>query len=521
MSQKFLFEELDEVTRDYLIAVRDAEGSGAPGVFAPTTSTMKGCGCIGGPIIIIATLLFTLTNWIDVIYDDPVRVALLQTGGLLVGGWLLVAAMRASAAKGGKKMAGYWVYLDSLHLYEAYREQVTVTPIEDAVEANFTHNYNNNKYQNSVVRILLSGNNVAQVTLNNEQRAEQMVVYLNYLAWARGEGGERATLPPASLGGLAKYVSKHDAEPKDAEGNINLNLVELDITEVPETPTREGRAMPALLPYVFIILAGFGIFFVMSRFINPPLRDDAIYSAVIKEPCEPWFLRLYLIDDRNKLHREAVFDRLGKEYDKVIGQLQNVQVRQGDPKLRTGMVEILTSLKTSESNVVSLKVSEESDRERPGAKERVEKLREGLVGRISEHKSDASAKTFDYLTAEGGILGELAVIAPPVQPPAGMTFPKPRTAVGIQLIEFAQAPDDAKHAHIEVLYKLSPVEKDPRLLKMDVTVEIRSNIEGDPVSTYSASNIVAQAQLDDMVTIILKDRLLFGLVGNTGNVAPK
>ena len=33
MSQKFLFEELDEVTRDYLIAVRDAEGSGAPGVF--------------------------------------------------------------------------------------------------------------------------------------------------------------------------------------------------------------------------------------------------------------------------------------------------------------------------------------------------------------------------------------------------------------------------------------------------------------------------------------------------------
>ena len=110
----------------------------------------------------------------DVIYDDPVRVALLQTGGLLLGGWLLVAAMRASAAKSGKKMAGYWVYVDSLHLYEAYREQVTVTPIEDVVEANFTHNYNNNKYQNSVVRIILSGNNVAQVTLNKEQRAEQM-----------------------------------------------------------------------------------------------------------------------------------------------------------------------------------------------------------------------------------------------------------------------------------------------------------------------------------------------------------
>ena len=161
-----------------------------------------------------------------------------------------------------------------------------------------------------------------------------MVVYLNYLAWARGEGGERAALPPASLGGLAKYVAKHDAEPKDAEGNINLNLVELDITEVPEAPTREGRAMPSILPYVFIILAGFGIFFVMSRFINPPLRDDAIYEAVNKEPREPWFLRLYLMDERNTRHRDEIFQQLGKEYDKAIGPLQNPQ-RQGDPNLRS------------------------------------------------------------------------------------------------------------------------------------------------------------------------------------------
>src|SRR5262245_60325646 len=76
MAQTFVFEELDEPTRDYLMAVRDAEGESAPGVFAPTSSALAGCGCIAGPIIIIATLLFTLTDWIDVIYDDPVRVAL-------------------------------------------------------------------------------------------------------------------------------------------------------------------------------------------------------------------------------------------------------------------------------------------------------------------------------------------------------------------------------------------------------------------------------------------------------------
>src|SRR5207248_10108248 len=180
---------LDETTRDYLVAVRDAEGAGSPGVFAPTSSSLAGCGCIGGLVIIFATLLFTLTTWIDLVYRDPVRVAFLQTAGLLLGGWLLVAGLRSAAAKGSKRVAGNWAYADPLHLYEAYREQVTVTPIGDVVEANFTHNYNNGAYQNSVVRVVLTGNVTTQVTVNNEQRAEQMVVYLNYLAWARGPDG--------------------------------------------------------------------------------------------------------------------------------------------------------------------------------------------------------------------------------------------------------------------------------------------------------------------------------------------
>src|SRR5262245_55393515 len=98
MPETFVFEELDETTRDYLMAVRDAEGEGAPGVFTPTSSALAGCGCVAGPIIIIATLLLTLTDWIGVVYDDPVRVALLQTGGLLVGGWLLFAFFRSKAA---------------------------------------------------------------------------------------------------------------------------------------------------------------------------------------------------------------------------------------------------------------------------------------------------------------------------------------------------------------------------------------------------------------------------------------
>src|SRR5207249_3126260 len=105
---------------------------------------------------------------------------LLQAAGLLLGGWLFAATFRG--AKGSNRVAGNWVYLDPLFLYEAYREQVTVTPVDDVFEARVTHNFNNNAYQNSVVTIMLSGNQVATVTVANENRAEQMRIYLNYLA---------------------------------------------------------------------------------------------------------------------------------------------------------------------------------------------------------------------------------------------------------------------------------------------------------------------------------------------------
>ena len=61
------------------------------------------------------------------------------------------------------------MYADPLHLYEANREQVKITRIDDVVEANFTHNYNNGSYQNSVIRILLEGNTVTAVSFKNER----------------------------------------------------------------------------------------------------------------------------------------------------------------------------------------------------------------------------------------------------------------------------------------------------------------------------------------------------------------
>jgi hypothetical protein len=493
MSQTFVFEELDEGTRDYLTAVRDAEGAGSPGVFAPTASALAGCGCVAGPVIIGLTLAFTLTTWIDVVYDDPVRVAMLQTAGILVGGWLLFAAFRAGRSKGSKKVAGNWVYADPLHLYEAYREQVTVTKIDDVVEANFTHNYNNGAYQNSVVRVVMSGNATAQVTLNNEQRAEQMVVYLNYLAWARGpDGGERGALAPATLGGLAKYVAKHDVEPKDAEDNINLNLVELDITEVPEEPTREGRAAPAIIPYIVLVLAGAGVFYLMAYVINPPIRDDAIFETVTREPgVEPRFLRAYLIDPRNTRHRTEVLQRLSRFYDPAVN---HVSQKATEPDLRNGMVKVLNSLRESDSPVVSLRVREQPAG-RPGAAEREEKLRDGI--------SD-------------GVMTEFGKVMPPISIPNVVITPPP-PPIGHQLIAFVKAPEDAANAHFDVTYELIPA-NNPNLYWVTIKIEIRDNVEQPPVTAFAFEQLgpYTSGAIDTTVMDDVKNKIITAMVGNAG-----
>ncbi len=496
MSSTFNFEELDEATHDYLVAVRDGEGRGSPGVFAATKDALPGCGCIAGPIVIVITLALTLTTWAGVIYDDPVGVALLQTAGLLLGGWLLVAGFRGG--RGTNKIAGTWVYVDPLFLYEAYREQITLTPVEEVVEASFTHNYNNGSYQNSVVRISMGGNRVTTVTLNNEARAEQMVVYLNYLAWARGpDGGERANLAPATLGGLAKYVAKNDHEPLDSENNINLNLIELDITEVPEEPSREGRSIPGFLPYVFMLVFGVLCFLFMAYVVNPPLRDDAIYDAVMKEPSvEPRFLRAYLVDSRNKLHREEVTKRLSRFYDAPI---KHVKDNGKDKDLAEGMAKMLESLRTADQPVVSVRVTEQNT---PVGKESLKSNREKQL-------------RTDFAT---GINKEFSkqFWGQPVKPPPDVVFKEQPPPVGEQLIAFIEPPEGAERFHFDITYALK--QADFGQYQIDVTVEIRTNVEDKEPTTrvqFTMPEKFDPAGLDGQVTKI-SNELVTRMVGNVG-----
>ena len=463
MPTKFVFEELDSTTRNYLLHARANDGAGQPGVFIPGSNWLAGLGCIVGPVVIGLTLLFTLTNLAGVIFDDPGGVALLQTAGILVGGWMLVAAVRIWWKEGSPKFPGYWVYADPLHLYEARAEQVAVYPLADAVEAQFTHNYNNNKYQSSTVRIALPQNAVCSVTVVHERRAEELVTFVNYLAWARGpEGGERRNLPPATLGGLARYVSKNDHEPLNAEGRLNLDLLEVDAEdgEVPAEPHREGRATPAILPYVVLLLAGVACFFVM-RAVNIPLRDDAIFEAVTTPPVEPRYLRAYLMDSRNTRHRDEVYAKLGPFYDPGINYVRQTAT---NPQLRDGMVQVLESLKKAEIPIVAIRVTE---------RQAIPGTESGTAGRVEAFWRGVRTTTVDTLNK----------VTPAIVAPPGVVLNPAPPPIGDQLIDFAfvQEPADAP-AHFEVDYSFTPTANGKYLISAKVA--IRVSVDDPPVAIH-------------------------------------
>jgi hypothetical protein len=229
---------------------------------------------------------------------------------------------------------------------------------------------------------------------------------------------------------------------------------------------------------------------------------------VIHEPCEPWFLQMYLLDEKNTRHRQQVKDKLGSIYGTAIGQVKAQPG--GDPKLRDGMVKVLESLKETIRPAVSLSVSEANAK--PGAEKRVEKLKDEVVGKVVGLPNDAAPTHFD---AHNGIMGKMAKLMPSVPLPPGVErFDPPRTPVGIQLIEFASKPEDAAHAHFEITYEFVPDDVVPAAFHLKAKVEIRTDLDGNPVATYTEESKEAfTPDKFDKALEGLRDHLLAGLVG--------
>jgi len=453
MATIFIFEELDDATREYLLTVRSREGRGMPGVFIKQSNSLPTIGCILGPILILVTLGFTLTP--DLVFNEPSGLALLQTAGILLGTWMILAAFRSWFSKKSRRIAGHWSYVDPLFLCEARAEQLSVTPMSSVTEVKCVHNMTNNVYQNTVVTITFEAGKPRKLTFKDQRRAEAIVQFSNFLTWSKGPEGFGSTPPPpAVLGALAKYVSKNDSLPLDENGAVNLGVLKLDVQEIPTEIQRVGSARPNVLIYGFLLIFAVGTYFAMKQ-VDVPARDEAFFKLVTTDPMQPIFLRQYLADDRNQLHRDEIFKRLGPFYDREIAQVKG-NVR--DAKIKEGMMQLLDSLKRAEQPVVFILVVEQTPPPggESGKDERSKRLRDLFVRRAAD---------------------TLTTVWDNSRPPSiDLMDPKPPT-MGEQLIRFIEAPENTT-PHLEIRYQFVPEPGAPNQFHMKAAVTIRDDVKG-------------------------------------------
>lgn len=413
-----LIEELDDETRAYLHEVRARRGSRTPGVFVGGGNGWPVVAFILGPVVAVAAVaqgyLSTKDAW---------AAALLQTAGVVLGGWMVLYALRRWFAP-ARKYAGFFTYFDPNHVYQVRGETVTVTDVSDFSAVEVKHNYSSGKYAGSRVTFDLGGRRLV-VPVAGEARADLVEDYYRALVRLEGHDDRKwRDLPPAERGGVAKHVATQEQLPYDPAD------VRLEVTATPAEPARAHRAAPALFGYVVILALG-GLVYAGFWQANQPLRDDRAFDLA-QQGGAPG-LRGYLIDPRNTRHRDEAVARLSKLYDVPAAKVES-GVK--DPDAKRGLLAVLDALREAPQPVASIEVREKGtpNDEAFGRPARETQLRTDLADAVATH-------------------------------------------LGKDLIGFVRAPED-QPAHVELDYTFVPAGNDWRGPMYKVTWQLR--LRADP-----------------------------------------
>jgi hypothetical protein len=433
-TQTYHFETLDEATKDYLRLARDNRGSEMPGICVHKSDFLPLLGLIIGIGLIVATLVLTLPPHF---FDNPTNEAMLQTAGLLVGGWMVIAACRVWAAKRSPRYLGHFVYADARHVWDASGALVRITDIGELREAKATQNYSEGKYQNTKVELSFPGERPS-LTVHDEDGGDRLVAFLNHVIRLRGgEGGGRATASPVTLGAMARVAAY--------SGKVPTALSEraLAVSRLPE-PEQVSEPRSGLVNYVLIIAAAVGGVFLM-REVDTVLRDDAVFEDV-KDQAPP-LLRAYLLDKRCTAHRGEVEHLLARYYEPKINRLKE-QAKTPGQEWVTGLAEVIDQIKSAPVEVVSIRANEARDPARTG-----------------DNFDDAAIKMRQE-EVEKKVANDLVAF------------------VGQDRIAFAQAPPDVPPM-IELSYKYTPAAEAQRRGEYDLQllVQFRRGPEQPVIAT--------------------------------------
>jgi hypothetical protein len=377
--QQFLFEELDSQSREYLVHARDRNGRGIPGWFVRCPNYAPLMALIGGALILALTCVIAYR----VIVEEPLGVAMFETAGLLLGGWLVLYALRISIAAHGPNYAGHFVLADPQTLWIASGPKVTTNDISAIVGAEGEPVYSKEgRYMNTAITVETShGQQV--FSIQDRHDAAHLIAYFNALAWLHSQGdapaaahgsakSTRSKLPAPILGGVARELARNDTMPRD----VSAQGLGLEIDELPR-PQRQGRAGWGILNC--LVIGGAAIVCVLAfKWLNVGWRDDAVWEHINhiedEDKRAPW-LRAYVGDARNTRHHDEAREMLKEIYDDTASRIRAglIQRRRfddpkpvaplnaaptADPRLLDGLAIVLRELAEQPLPLVSVKVQE-------------------------------------------------------------------------------------------------------------------------------------------------------------------
>ena len=339
MFESFDYAKLNPDAKRYLGDVRRRGGRGAPGVYLALSDNRPIWAALLGIVVLPLFLWIGYTS-----SKAPWATAMLQTAGVLLGGWLLWYAARGWMAS-TDGYAGYFHYFDPQHAFIGEGETIRVAPIHPSAKVT----------PHGAKSVLVESElDDRTIPVPNRIFAEAVSDYYHALEWVRSrEEGPWADLEDDEAGAVARYLAEEDEAPQNlAEADLGVD----SFTDSVRATGRSSSGLFRLLVWLGIGAGSFALFSTTDGIVQDNMAFADAKANIGKDSGEKITgahgLREYLLNERNTRNRAEAQELLSKLYDAPIAQVKSNPG--ADPVLREGMVALLESLRGPATPAVSI-----------------------------------------------------------------------------------------------------------------------------------------------------------------------
>jgi hypothetical protein len=343
MLESFDYAQLNPEAKQYLADVRRINGRGAPGIYQ-AVSDKRPYWALGVGICVLPLFL-----WIGYTSSKaPWATALLQTAGILLGGWLIWFGIRRWVVN-TENFGGYFYYFDADHAFIGSGERLSLARIPPDAEV----------VPKGPLSLRVSTEmDEFRVPVPSRPFADQVADYYHALAWVRDrEDGPFFDLDIDEAGAVAKYMAEENqAPPNVTEADLRIDST----TDLIRPKGNPKSGVMNLLIWFGIAAAAYAVFMSTNGIFQDNMafanaRDNLGKNSQDKVTGGQG-LRDYLLNERNTRNREEAKQLLAKLYDAPIAAVKGNP--DSDPQLRDGMIALLESLRSPETPAVSISVTD-------------------------------------------------------------------------------------------------------------------------------------------------------------------